>query len=358
MSNSSEQVQGAWLIYGAYGFTGRIIAEEAARRGLTPVLAGRNAEKIRQLADSLKLESRVFDVETVRQFADALEGITLVLNCAGPFKESADTIVQACISRGVHYLDISGEPDMFEKHLARNEEAASSGSVVIPGVGFDVVASDTLAKNLADKLPGAEHLQMAFCGDGKGSAGSAKTVLQMMSDKCKVRRNGKIVRRPLAFSQLPVPFSDREEWCMSIPWGDISTAYHSTGIPNVTMYMAAPRKAAIMLRLLSPFFSLFALPALQKKLFSRIENSVEGPDDDTRKQSCMRLWGRVSDSSGNSIEATLDTLEGFTFTTNASLLCVERVLSGGVPGGCYTPTQAFGANIALELPGSVLQWRE
>lgn len=354
----TEYSHAQWLIYGANGFTGKLIAEEAAKRGLKPVLAGRNRSQVEAIARDLGLASRVFAIESVEQVAAAIDGIALVLNCAGPFATTADTVVQACISKGVHYLDISGEPDMFELHLARDDQAKATGSVVIPGVGFDVVPSDTLAKCLADRLENAVSLDMAFFGDGAGSAGSAKTVLGMMSDKCKVRRDGKIKRVPLAFARKRVRFSDREEWCMSIPWGDISTAYHSTGIPNITMYMAASKKSALIMRLMSPLAPLLALPSLQRKLFARIEETVQGPDNETRNQSCMRLWGKACDSTGKCVEATVDTSEGFTFTTHASLLCVDRVLSGTVPGGCYTPTQAFGTELAFEIPGTELDWRE
>lgn len=355
----TNQTNPAWLIYGAYGYTGQLIAEEAAKRGLKPVLGGRNKQKLEALAGQLQLDSRAFAIDSVDQVAAELEGMALVLNCAGPFNPSADIVVQACIKRGIHYLDISGEPEMFEKHLARNKQAAASGSVVIPGVGFDVVPSDTLAKRLADRMPDAVNLELAFFGDGQGSAGSAKTVLGMMADKCKVRRNGKIVRKPLAFSRKSIRFSDREEWCMSIPWGDISTAYHSTGIPNITMYMAAAPKAARMMRLLSPLASLLALPAIQKKMFAKIEANVQGPDSEMRSQTCMRLWGKVTDANGNSLEATVDTPEGFTFTTNAALLCVEKVLSGAVVlAGCYTPSMALGTDLLAEIPNTAFHWRE
>lgn len=347
-----------WMIYGANGYTGRLIATEAARRGLKPIIAGRNRAAIEGLAGERDLESRVFGIDSVEQVAADLDGVDLVLNCAGPFTPTADTVVQACISRRTHYLDISGEPEMFEKHLARGPQAAATGSVVVPGVGFDVVPSDTLARCLADRLRDAASLEMAFFGSGAGSAGSAKTVMGMMADKCKVRRDGKIKRVPLAYLRKQVRFSDREEWCMSIPWGDISTAYHSTGIPDITMYMAASRRSALMMRLLSPLAPLLAIPAVRGKLFANLEENVKGPDSETREKSFMRLWGRVSNAKGESIEATVDTLEGFTFTIHASLLCVERVLSGNIAGGCYTPTQAFGTGLALEIPGTVMHWPE
>jgi short subunit dehydrogenase-like uncharacterized protein len=354
----TEDTGGNWLIYGANGYTGRLIAEAAAARGMTPIIAGRNREAVEALAGRLKLDSRVFALDSAAQIQAALDGISLVLNCAGPFAPTAEKVVDACIAGGIHYLDISGEPEMFEKHLARGAEAKATGAVVIPGVGFDVVPSDTLARCLADRMPGAVSLEMAFMGDGSGSAGSAKTTLGMMADKCKVRREGRIVRKPLAFSQQQVRFSDREAWCMSIPWGDISTAFHSTGIPNITMYIATTRKAARRMRAMSPLMSLLSIPALRRKMFSRLEASIQGPDKATRERCCMRLWGRVTDASGNTLEATVDTPEGFTFTTAAALLCVNKVLSQPPEGGCYTPTMAFGSGLLDEIPGTALHWRE
>lgn len=345
-----------WLIYGATGFTGKLIAQEAAGRGLRPVIAGRNPSAVEALSAELELEARTFGIDSVASVAANLEGIDLVLNCAGPYAPMGDTVVRACISRGAHYLDICGEPEVLEQYLAHRDEAAASGSVIVPAVGYDVVPSDTLAKSLAERMPDAVDLQLAFFGNGEGSAGSAKTVMGMMSDKCKVRRNGKIEKVPLAYRRQLVHFSDRDEWCMSIPWGDVCTAFHSTGIPNITVYMAASRRAAFVLRLASPLAPLLGRPAIRNKLFGKLEDSVQGPDIETRQASFMRLWGRVSNAAGDSIEATMDVSEGFTFTTHASLLCVERVLSGAVEPGCYTPTQAFGTGLAFEVPGTVIHW--
>ena len=347
-----------WLIYGANGYTGRLIAAEAARRGWQPLLAGRNRDAVELLAGELDLEWRAFSVDSASRVAEQLEGMDLVLNCAGPFVATADTVVQACIGKGIHYLDIGGEPDVFTRIFARNDQARASGSVVIPATGFDVVPSDMLANSLAGRLPDATKLEMAFYGSGSGSAGSAKTVLGMMAGKCQVRRDGRLKRLPLAALQRLVQFSDREAWCMSVTWGDIVSAYYSTGIPNITMYMATTRKAARTMRRLSPLTPLLAIPALRRRLFAKIEQSKAGPDAATREASCMRLWGRAENDRGDTVEATVDTLEGFTLTTLASLRCAERVLTHAPPGGCYTTTQAFGVEFAQEIPGTVLRWRD
>src|SRR5215210_6724222 len=93
-----------WMIYGANGYTGELIAREAAKRGMKPILAGRSAERIEPLARELGFESRVFPVERPN-----LDGVELVLHCAGPFVRTSEPMVRACLDAGAHYFDITGE---------------------------------------------------------------------------------------------------------------------------------------------------------------------------------------------------------------------------------------------------------
>ncbi|HWS71956.1 MAG TPA: saccharopine dehydrogenase NADP-binding domain-containing protein, partial [Thermoanaerobaculia bacterium] len=145
-----------FLIYGANGYTGELIAREAARRGLKPILAGRSREAIEPLARELGLESRIFGVDAPR-----LEGVDVVLHCAGPFSQTSAPMVSACLAAKAHYLDITGELAVFEAVHARDAEAKRAGIALIPGVGFDVVPTDSVAAMLADSLPGATDLVLA-----------------------------------------------------------------------------------------------------------------------------------------------------------------------------------------------------
>ncbi|HEY5315591.1 MAG TPA: saccharopine dehydrogenase NADP-binding domain-containing protein, partial [Pirellulales bacterium] len=149
-----------WLIYGANGYTGRLIARLAKERGLRPTLAGRSAQPVERLASELGLEARVFDLS-----ADALpanlRGMRLVLNCAGPFVRTAPAMLAGCLAAGSHYLDITGEIEVIEQAAALDAAARQSGVTLMPAVGFDVVPSDCLAKALAQHLPGATRLALA-----------------------------------------------------------------------------------------------------------------------------------------------------------------------------------------------------
>src|SRR3954467_15798150 len=151
-----------WMIYGANGYTGELVAREAVRKGLSPILAGRNAEAVGRLARELGLQSRAFSLDDPQGTAAELQGVEAVLHCAGPFVHTSAPMVDACLATGAHYLDITGEIAVFESILARGEEARKATVALLPGVGFDVVPSDCLAARLAAALPDATDLVLAF----------------------------------------------------------------------------------------------------------------------------------------------------------------------------------------------------
>jgi short subunit dehydrogenase-like uncharacterized protein len=345
-----------WMIYGANGYTAGLIAEEAARRGYQPVLAGRNAEAVAAVAVPLKLDSRSFSLEDTTKAAAALEDIDAVLHCAGPFSATAEPMLRACIASKTHYLDITGEIEIFELAKSLGNDAAAAGCVLMPGVGFDVVATDCLAAKLNTLIENPTHLEMAFCGDGGASPGTAKTFVEMLPDGGRVRANGQITKVPAAAVRRSVAFSDRTEWCMSIPWGDISTAYSTTSIPNITVLTAVPRAAAFITRLTSPLMAIMKPQGVQNKLKQLVEKHVHGPDQPTRESGCMRLWGKVTNVNGESAEQWLDLLDGYDFTVHASLAVMEHLLEQTPPAGYHTPAGAYGYQLIESIQGS--SWKQ
>jgi short subunit dehydrogenase-like uncharacterized protein len=343
-----------WLLYGANGYTGRITAELAVARGMRPVLAGRRESEIRPLAEKLGLEWRCFTLENARNIESALQDIELVLLHAGPFSATSAPFVNACLKTKTHYLDITGEIAVFDAIQALDAQAKAAGVVLMPGVGFDVVPTDCLANMLAKKMPDATHLELAFAGDGGISPGTCKTMVQMLGDGGKIRVNGKVVTVPSAHLRKTIRFSDRTLYCMSIPWGDISTAFYSTHIPNIVVYTATPKPAAIISRLFSPFTPLMAKPSAQEFLNKLVDNYVHGPDEVARAAGSSKLWGMVRNAKGQTQEMLLDVAEGYQFTAHSSLACVNGVLAGRAAAGTQTPAMAFGAAFVLEIEGSQL----
>lgn len=340
-----------WMIYGANGYTGKLIAMEAARRGLSPILAGRNREAIEQLAGDLRLECRVFSLDHSDEVARALEGLKLVLHCAGPFSETSQPMISACLATGAHYLDITGEISVFEKAHSQDEQARHADVVLMPGAGFDVVPSDCLAASLVEALPAATGLQLAFEASGGSSPGTAKTSVEGLSNGGMVRRDGRLKNVPLGWKTRSIPFAHAERTGVTIPWGDVYTAFISTGVPDIEVYISVPPAAIKNLRRLRVVQTLLGLSWVQSFLKKRIENKVSGPSDQERQESYSELWGEVVSADGRSMSATMSTPNGYDLTVTASLGVVEYLLHNDIEGGYYTPSLLMGPGYAASLPG-------
>ncbi len=348
MSNS-------WMIYGANGYTGELIAEAAVKAGERPVLAGRRAEAIAPIASRLGLEHVVFSLDDPAAIDNALKEVSAVLLTAGPFSRTSRPMVEACLRTGTHYLDITGEISVFEDCLQRDAAAKQAGSVIMPGVGFDVVPSDCLAASLAAALPDADSLELAFRGVGSPSQGTAKTMLETMPSGGAVRENGAIRQVPWAYKRRSVPFRDKTRTATTIPWGDVSSAYYSTAVPNIAVYMAMPSHVITGMKIARPLAPLLALKPVQKLLRNRIEAGAPGPDENQRQRAKSQLWGQVSARDGRSVTGTLVTPEGYQLTIATALESAKRVARGDVKPGAYTPSMAFGPRYITEFDGCELQ---
>jgi short subunit dehydrogenase-like uncharacterized protein len=341
----------SWLIYGANGYTGRLIAREAVRRGLQPVLAGRNEASIRSLAEELGLDFRVVDLDDGGALRSAISGQKLVLHCAGPFSATSAPMLAACLAEHAHYLDITGEIDVFAAVHARSNDARRSDVVLLPGAGFDVVPSDCLAASLVEALPAATRLQLAFDFGGGPSAGTAKTTLEGLAQGGRVRRDGELVPVPLAWKSRAVPFAAAERTAVTIPWGDVYTAQVSTGVPDIEVYMAMPAAAIRRLQRLRPLLGLLSLGVVRSLAKSWIERRMNGPSAEERAATGCELWGEVRTADGRSAAATMTTPNGYDLTVTASLGIVEFLLQNDVEGGFYTPSLLMGSGYAATLPG-------
>ena len=344
------------LLYGATGYTGKLILDVALREGLRPVLAGRSAASVEPIAKAHDLPSLCFGLEDPGTVARLLEPFSALLLAAGPFSKTSAPALDACLRAQTAYLDITGEVAVFEAAFARDADAKKAGIPVLPGTGFDVVPSDCLAKALSEALPGAETLTLAFRGF-KPSAGTMKTMVEGAHKGGLVRALGKLTRVPSAWKTMDVPFSDKSRLAMTIPWGDLATAWRSTGIPNIEVYMAVPPSAVLNARRMRRFAPVLGLGFVQSFLMRRIETRVKGPTAEERARERSFLWGRVTKREGpaeRAVEGTLETLEGYALTAETSVAIARRVLEGAVAPGVHTPSQAFGARFIEMIPGSKL----
>jgi short subunit dehydrogenase-like uncharacterized protein len=342
-----------WMIYGANGYTGELIAREAKRQGQTPILAGRSAAKIAALASELKLPSKAFRLEAPSGIAEALRGVRLVLNCAGPFSKTADPLMRACIAAKAHYLDITGEIDVLEGAHRFDADAKAAGVVVCPGAGFDVVPTDCVALMLKKALPEATELALGFELSGRGmSAGTAMTLVEGLGKSGKIRRAGRIVDCPLGRGLRRIDFGRGAKLAMPVPWGDVASAFYTTGIPDITVFAPISPVSLAIARLTNGFGPVLRSPRLQNWLIKKIEKNTRGPDVSTRNANPSRVWGEAKDAHARSQAIRIVTLNGYSLTVFSSLALAQHLMSNACPLGCWTPAGLLGENFILSLPGT------
>ncbi len=342
----------SWMIYGANGYTGELIAREAVKRGLRPVLAGRSADKIGPLAQELGLEARAFCLDHPDRLAQGLAGVGLVLHCAGPFSETSAPMIEGCLKAKAHYLDITGEISVFEHAQRQHARAQAAGIVICPGVGFDVIPTDCVAAALKAALPDATHLALGFDSRSGFSPGTAKTSVEGLAQGGKVRSNGTIISTPLAYKTRTIDFGDGAKLAMTIPWGDVSTAYHSTGIANIEVYIPGSPAMIANARRANHIRWLLRMSFVQKLIKQRIARTVKGPDAGTRERLPTYVWGEVANAKGEKRTARIKTANGYSLTVSGSLAVVAHLLQQSPQGGTYTPSKLLGPDLVTRLPGS------
>ena len=348
MTNTSKKL----MIYGANGYTGELIAEYAKQRGLLPILAGRNNDAITSLANKLGLESRVFSLDDVSQIEKNLADIHTVIHCAGPFSATAEPMMNACIASKTHYTDITGEIAVFELAQSKNKMASNAGIVLCPGVGFDVIPTDCLASQLKEKMPDATHLKLGFDTGSGLSPGTAKTSVEGLGDGGKIRKDGKIIRVPIAYKCKTIDFGSGEKNAMTIPWGDVSTAYYSTGIPNIEVYIPISPRGAKNMRRMNWIRWILKMQFVQNKMKQKIAATSKGPNKEQRAKLPTYVWGEVSNAKGEIITATMETCNGYELTYLGAIEVALYLLENDQIGGAFTPSKLIDNQLVSQLTGT------
>lgn len=340
-----------FLIYGATGYTGKLTARTAKEKGLKPVLAGRNEIKLKAVAESLGFQYRVFDLSDRTKMEAALGEVDAVLHIAGPFSATSRPMADACLRTGTHYLDITGEIDVFEALAARDMEARNAGVMLLPGVGFDVVPSDCLALHLKQRMPDATDLKIFIGGLNALSHGTAKSMVESIALGARVRRDGRIVSvsRP---TKANCDFGEGPKPTIVIPWGDVSTAYYSTRIPNIEVRMAATPSLKVASLLPNFVRRVIGTPLVQSILKARVDRMPEGPSEEVLRSGNRVLVGAVTNLKGEIARTRLTTSQGYLLTAQTGVETARRVLSGEAEPGFQTPGLVFGADFILQFEGA------
>ena len=338
-----------FLLYGAYGYTGTLIAELAVIKGLKPVLAGRDEIKLKELADRLQLDYVAFDLNDRQKLDEEINKVGAVLHVAGPFSATAEIMVDACIRNKVHYLDVTGEIEVFEWIASQDQKARNAEIVLLPGVGFDVVPTDCLAAYLKTKMPDAVCLELAIKAVGELSRGTTLTMVENIHKGGMIRQDGNLKNIHTGSKTRTINFQGNENNCVSIPWGDVATAFYSTKIPDITVYMAADPKTMRMIGFSRYIGWLTGISFIQNILKNQVKKKITGPSKANREKNRSQIWGEVKNQKGETFAAALETPEGYKLTAETALESVVRVLEGKVTPGFKTPSLAFGENYILEF---------
>lgn len=343
----------SFLIYGANGYSGELIARLASSYDLRPVLAGRNEKEIQELASTLGLPFQIFGLDDSEILLSNVQKHGLVIHAAGPFQFTARQMVEACIRTGTYYLDINGDISVFELLKKYDGDAKKAGVMILPGAGFNIIPSDCLAFKLKKMITDPVKLKLAFVTSGGSvSHGTAMSILHKLGTGGSVRKNGEIVKEPVGKRSMTVDFGIKKAFVMSIPWGDISTAYTSTGIPDIETYTAVSKKLFPLVKLQS-----FLNPVLRSNIFRNllktiIDRRIHGPGEEKRRKAVSLVWGQVENSAGSRAELILKGPDGYTMTAHACLIIARKVLNGEFKAGYQTPASAYGEDLVLEIPGT------
>ncbi|HVQ34579.1 MAG TPA: saccharopine dehydrogenase NADP-binding domain-containing protein [Candidatus Bathyarchaeia archaeon] len=341
----------SFLIYGANGYTGRLAAEHAAASGLRPIVAGRSRDDVEALAKRLSLEHRVFDLHAPKGILDGISGTSAVLHAAGPFSATSRPMVDACLASGIHYVDVTGEIAVFEAIAERDADAKAAGVMLLPGAGFDVVPSDCLAAHVKHRLPGATRLRISIGGLGGVSRGTALTMLERAGRGTVLRRQGRLVEIAGA-PRTTVDFGAGPRPAIGMSWGDVATAWRSTGIPDIEVFFEASPKLARAVTLSRLFRPLLSIGVVRGALAAQVRRRIPtGPTPERRARSRSVIVAQAwDDATGTSVRSRLITAEAYTLTAWTAVEIARRASSGGAVPGYQTPATAFGADFVLSFP--------
>lgn len=332
------------MIYGANGYSAKLILTGLISKGVNPIIAGRNEVEIRELANHYSLQYRIFDLNDDQKIIGNLSSVHTLLNCAGPYKYTAKELMDACIECGVNYIDITGEIPILALAFGYNNKAIEKGITILPGAGFDIIPTDCLAKRMKELMPDAMDLKIAFHNNrGKISRGTLLTTLEFLSGKGRVRRDGKIIESEIGEFKILIRKPEVSFDAISIPWGDVFTAYISTGIPNITVYLGVTKPIIFFLSIIKSIFKLLTVKWIKRVAQKFVEKFITGPTEKDRKNAYVYIWCKVENEKGESLEKVFKFIEGYTLTAKGAAGCAMRILNGEVKAGTYTPSMAFGS---------------
>lgn len=340
-----------WMLYGCYGYSGKLILEEALRKGLSPIIAGRSEKKVTALANKYGLPYRVFDLSSPTTIEDNITDCCLVFNAAGPYSTTCIPMLKACLNQGVHNLSLAGEIPILEELHNYHHQAKEKGVVLAVGLGFDVMPTDSMSNHLKHLLPDATHLTLGMDGPNDMSRGSMKEFFEQIGEHpFWIRRESKLVASKPRTTYMD--FGNGQKLASTIAWGDTSSAFHSTGIPNIEVFAAISKADWLTIKTLDSLSFLFKFKTIQKLANVCIDTLLSGPNEETREKGQTFLMAEASNAAGEKIRINMRTPTGYKITYLGAVYTIEHMLNNSLTkGGYYTPAQLLGDKAICNIEG-------
>jgi short subunit dehydrogenase-like uncharacterized protein len=336
-------------VLAATGYTGQLICHELVRRDLKFQIAGRNPEKLRSLATSLKrpdLHTQVVDVLRPDTYSSAFENTRVLINCAGPFTDMGIGIVRSTAERGIHYLDTTGEQyfikQVYDQCLAIAEK---QGSALMPACAFEYAFGDAGAELAARGLKEADEIAIYYAiGSFGASRGTKKSIIRAITSPAYVYRDGRHVSYSPAAEQRFVEFPQiGRRSVISFGGGEVFSVPTHVRTRDVTTFMSLGGAPPWLLNIVLPLFSAAIKTPLSRIIFNQIDNQVEGPNEQERKRSLFTILcqARAKEKTQQVIITGSDPY-GLTalITAETAGLLLD---AGKTVGGATSPASAFGA---------------
>jgi short subunit dehydrogenase-like uncharacterized protein len=341
------------VVYGSYGYTGRLIVHELRQKKYSVILAGRNREALQNQFNETGYPFDVVDMADTTALKNLLRKASLVIHCGGPFRFTAQQMIDACLETKTHYIDITGEWQVFELAAGYDAAAKQAGIQIMPGTGFDVVPSDCLAVHLKNRLPSATHLQLAFAMvPGGMSRGTKKSMTESLGYGGVMRKNNELVPFTLGKDVLDLDFGKFTAKTTRIQWGDISTAWRSTGIPTIEVFANASDSAIRSLKISNYLSWLLRRRSVKNFLLKQIDKGKAGPSETALETGKCYLRGTVWDTEGNTRTSLFNGPNAYLLTAKTAVLIAEKIMRGNFTAGYQTPAMKYGADLVLEVEGT------
>ena len=202
-------------VFGAYGHTGRFVVSELIKRGFTPILSGRDAAKLKEAGNAHPgSEVRVASVDDPASLDRALSGAVAVINCAGPFIDTAGPVIDAALRASIHYLDVAAEQAAVLAVFERFASAArDAGVVVIPAMAFYGGLGDLLATAAMGEWDKADEICIAVALDSWKPTLGTRLTGQRNPGRRFIFSNNRLERAdppPARKWSFPAPFGEQD----------------------------------------------------------------------------------------------------------------------------------------------------